>query len=89
MKSVLLHYAESRKEESFPQLFYDYESNVNYIKSKEDVLIPFIEAKNELRCITTKTEAYREADDSLEELLCLQTKTFAERESDDHDSYYH
>lgn len=68
MKSLLLTFAKACVSQKVPKFFYDYKSDMN-LYFNDGKIIPLVEATEEIVCITTKTEAIRESDDTCDELL--------------------
>lgn len=87
MKSILLNYSQPMHHD-YPHSFrYDNDAKMNVITDKNGRVLPFVKSNVEQVCISTKTEAFREADDMLNELLLISTKTRQEMESDDAGSF--
>jgi len=87
MKSILLNYSEPMHQDRSHGFRYDNEAKLNVITDKNGIVVPFVKSGLDKLCISTKTEALREADDSRNELLLISTKTRAEMESDDEGSF--
>lgn len=68
MKSLLLTFAKTCISQRMPKFFYDYKSDMN-LYFHNGTIIPLVEATEKIVCITTKTEAIRESDDTGDELL--------------------
>lgn len=83
MKSVLLEYAQPRTHHSVKEnLIYNYQTAMNYVIDKGKELL-FIENGSHVLSLMTKTESYREQDDTANGLLQLMTKTREECEHED------
>lgn len=83
MKSVLLEYAQPRTHRSVKEhLIYNYQTAMNYVIDKGKELL-FIENGSHVLSLMTKTESYREQDDTANGLLQLMTKTRQECEHED------
>lgn len=83
MKSILLNYSQPMHQGHTHSYHYDRDAKLNVIKDKNGVVLPFVKSGMEQLCISTKTEAIRETDDTANELLLISTKTRQEMESDD------
>ena len=66
---------------------YDNDAKLNVVKNEKGMVMPFVDLKDDKLCISTKTEALRESDDTANEMLLISTKTRAEMESDDEGSF--
>lgn len=83
MKSVLLNYSKSMNQDYKHSYHYDNEAKLNIITDANGLSMPFVNSNFDKLCITTKTEAFREADDTVNEMLLISTKTREQMESDD------
>lgn len=83
MKSILLNYSKSMQTSGISPYKYDYSRNLNVYCDRNNRVHPFVECPDEILCISTKTEAIRESDDSYNWNITLATKTFTEKEADD------
>ena len=87
MKSILLNYAQPIHQGYGHSYHYDQNAKLNVVSDEKGHLMPFVKSNIEQLCISTKTEALRESDDTANELLLISTKTRAEMESDDECSF--
>ena len=83
MRPIILNYSQPMHQDAEHSFFYDYERDMNVVKNENGLILPFIDSTLEQLCIMTKTEAYRESDDSPRDLLLISTKTFTTQETDD------
>lgn len=87
MRSILLNYSQPMHHGYAHSYHYDYDAKLNVVKNEKGMVIPFVDSKDDKLCISTKTEALRESDDTANEMLLISTKTRAEMESDDEGSF--
>ncbi len=83
MRPILLSYSQPMHGERSHSYHYDFEKKMNVIRGKDGMILPFVDSQLDELCISTKTEALRESDDSLNEMLLISTKTYTQMESDD------
>lgn len=83
LRPILLSYSQPMHAEKHHSYYYDFEKKMNVIRGKDGMILPFVDSQLDQLCISTKTEALRESDDSLNEMLLISTKTYTQMESDD------
>ena len=72
MKSMLLNMAVMKHADMPASYQYDHQNSMNMV-CKDGIKMPFIDSKERLVCLMSKTEAYRESDDYLDvdlDLMC-------------------
>jgi hypothetical protein len=87
MRSILLNYSQPMYQGYAHSYHYDNDAKLNVVRNEKGMVIPFVDSKDDKLCISTKTEALRESDDTASEMLLISTKTRAEMESDDEGSF--
>lgn len=87
MRSILLCYAQPMHRGYAHSYHYDNDAKLNVVRNEKGMVMPFVDSKDDKLCISTKTEALRESDDTANEMLLISTKTRAEMESDDEGSF--
>lgn len=62
---MLLNMAAIKQSDMSANFLYDHQNSMNMV-NKDGIKMPFIDSKEQMVCLMSKTEAYRESDDYLD-----------------------